>query len=453
MVEDIIKNDSFKYSTTGEVVLSNEQIKEPYIKLNKKLAYDLCQFKHGPIAMLILIQIIDYCRNPKHSNNDMAWTKERVRSYFKNMNLSKYIVNKAYDLLIKFGYLRHEIIYPHAGCNRITHKYIFYASSKLNPYYNCKKEARKIKNELKNKSIYKVSTNELLEDIKNETYIVIEEKEKPKKKKPKKENNNIDYKEKIEYNHTQESAINISKRLYDKSIFNPLSKENNFYKINTASSEILNYKNVANNGIDLELLETDDLELLSKEGFNIILKGMMKYKNSDIEDNMKHADNLINKFNTYEATKYGIDALWKFRSFNKIFTKDLNRNLDDSQLLNINREKIIYPDDALEVDADNNNLYILNESEEDVISQRNLKNTYFINFCYMLGSYLYYRHHIGINDENTTYSSGMLSYQDINAFTKVFEKYPYLIFMPIDEISMNLLGELYNKQQESFKNR
>ena len=99
------------------------------------------------------------------------------------------------------------------------------------------------------------------------------------------------------------------------------------------------------------------------------------------------------------------------------------------------------------------NLYILNESKKDTISQRSLKNTYFINFCYMLGSYLYYRHHIGINDENTTYSSGMLSYQDINAFTKVFEKYPYLIFMPIDEISMNLLGELYNKQQEAFKNR
>ena len=446
MLEEVSQNN---YDTIGEIVLPKGKSNEPYIKLNKKLLYDVSSYKHGSIAAVLLVRIIDYHRNPKHANDNTAWTKERARHYFKEMNLSKYMVDKIYKLLENLGYLRHEIIYPHAGCNRITHKYTFYASSKLNPYYDHKEEETK---ELKKKYVLKISTNDLLDNIKNETFISTKEIEKPKKEqKSKKENKNINYKEKIEYNHTENSAIKIAKKLYDKSIFNPLSKENNLYKINTSSSEILNYRIVANNGINNELLETSDTELLSKEGFNIILKGIMKYKESDIEDNLKHADNLINKFREYETTKFGIDALWKFRNFNRLFNIDLNKHLNDSQILNINKEEIIYPDDALNDFSDNNNLYILNDFKEDVISQRKLKNIYFMNVCYILGSYLHYMHHIGINDENTTYSSGMLSFQDINAFTKVFEKYPYLIYLPIDEVSMNLLGKLYNEQQEVFK--
>lgn len=437
----------------GDVVLTKEKSKEPFVQIPKDAIENFSLFKHGPKALMVLYGIFDFCKNPKNKNASKCWNKARIKSYFKSYALSGYEIDEFFIIYEKLGYLVHNKRYPFPGCNRITHEYIFYSSPKLNPFYNSKKGLRKVKTELRKLDIKKATVNELLEGLEKtvqESTSVIKE-EVTNSKKPKKENTNVDYVEKIEYDHDTNSAITMAKTVYDKTIFNPLTNDNNLFNINTRSENIINYKNVALNNLDSEILLTDDPRELATVGFNIILKGMMKYNNTDIEDNIKHADNLVKKFGTYESTKTSIDSLWKFRNFNKLFTNDFNRALDDGTESVVKVSTTLYPSDT-DKEYSDDYLYILDDSNEVIYTQRELKNRYFLNFCFMIGSYLYYIHHVGLKEENMIYSNGMLSYQDINAFTRVFEKYPYLIYLPIDDNSMNLLGELYNQQQEQFKN-
>ena len=438
MAEVTLKYNNF-CGTLGEVILPKGKHKEPYIQVDKSLFYNFAPYKYGSIAKDILVQIIDYCKNPKNKNTNMCWNKARIRAFFKNMNLSYYVIDKIFIIYEKLGYLRHEKIYPHAGCNRIIHKYTFFANPELNPFY-------------KQDNTMDISTEELLTEVKesiNNSENIIKE-EVIKKKKPKKENNDLDYTEKIEYDNTSDSAIILSKRLYDKTAFNQLTKENYMFDINSRNDSIINYKNVVNEQIGLNLLKTTDTNYLAEEGFNIMLKGMMNYSD-DLEDNIKHANNLVNKFSTYESTKSCIDSLWKFRNYNRLFTKDFNITLNDNNEIDITKSTVLYPSDTNKEHSDDI-LYILNDASDTRLTQNELKNKYFINFCFLIGAYLYHCNNISIKEENKLYSNNFISYQDINAFTKIFERYPYLIYLPIDETSMNLLGELHNKHQEEFKN-
>ena len=441
-----------KYSCIlGDVILTKgKKKKEPFVQINKTAMHDFSLFKHGPRALMILTEILDFCKNPKNKNANKCWNKVRIQSYFKSYNLSMYEIDEFFKIYEALGYLRHEKVYPFPGCNRITHNYIFYESPSLNPYF--KKEIKKAKKELKKADIQKATVNELLDGLEKtvqESTSIIKE-EVTNSKKPKKENTDIDYVEKIEYDQDKNSAITMAKTLYDKTAFNPLTNDNYIFGINSRSEDITNYTNVALNNLDSDALLIEDNRELATIGFNIMLKGMMNYNNTDMEDNIKHADNLVKKFSTYETTRTSIDSLWKFRSFNKLFTQDFNRSLDDGTKLAVKIATTLYPSDT-DKDYSDDYLYILNDSKNIVYSQRELKNRYFLNFCFMIGAFIYYSHHIGIKEENSIYSNGMLSYQDINAFTRVFEKYPYLLYLPIDDISMNLLGELYNQQQEQFK--
>ena len=69
----------------------------------------------------------------------------------------------------------------------------------------------------------------------------------------------------------------------------------------------------------------------------------------------------------------------------------------------------------------------------------------------MLGSYLYSCNNGIVREDNKPYSDGMLSYQDINAFTTLFKNMPWLIYLPINSDSMNFLGNLFKQQQESYR--
>jgi len=403
------------YNTLGNVILLKNKISEPFIKIDKKIMKSLSKTRYGRDAILVISGIFDYCRNPKHKSDSKAWNKKRVMSYFKDMHITEYAVNKIFAELENAGYLQYKKIYPQEGCNRIRHQYIFFESVNLNPDYNSKTENL---------------LNDLETSLKDSKPIKKEEK-KEKNKKKKDKDINLNYLERIEYNHNKHSAINLAKKIYDKSIFNILNTDNILFKINSESSLVLDYKNVISD-IDMESLYKIDNEELAKIGFNIILKGIMKYKNSDIENNLKHSENLINKFNEYESSKLTIDALLRFRNYNRLFTKDLNKNLNDNTFINIKNIKLIYPDTK-----EDDYLYILDNTIENEITQNMLKNLYFLNFCYIIGSYLYYSNNIINKDKK-------LTYQDINKFANIFENYPYLIYLPIDDISMNLLDELYN---------
>ena len=455
MTESIERNN-FYGCISGNIFPAKES--GAFTKMPKVIQHELFGEKYGHIAANFLSAVLEYNRDKRHANDSKVWPITRALSYFRSWNLTKYKMEMVYNLLKKHGFLNIKKNYPSKDKedfhNRISYSYTFYENPKDNPLYNCKKEARKRRQQEKQKYVQKIATTDLLNNIKDDITETPSIKHKENKinniKNNKDEEVNFEYTKKVEYLQTEESGVNIAKTLYENSIYNPLLKNNHFYKINNDSDIIEDYEGVINDSIN-DLLDISDNKELAKEGCKIILKGIMDYKKLDINNNLEHANNLVNKFSEYDSFNLCVDSLWKFREYNKIFKKDLNRNINDNLDINIKNVPIIYPNSIAD-ESDGINLYILeNYSVDESYNQRIIKNSYFINFCYMIGSYLYCCKNNLVKEENKPYSNGMLSYQDINAFTQIFQNYPELIYLPIDEVNMNLLGRLYNEHQANFR--
>lgn len=432
MTEDIVK-ENFYGRLSGNVFLTDE--KTAFYKLSKEIDSRLNYNIYAVLAGNILTKIFDFCKSPKGLHDSKIFNKARVLSQFSYMNLSGYCVDKVFDIWEENGFLYKKIVFPHKGTDPnhgvISYQYFYYENPKNNPHFNCKKGYRKLRAKLKKENAKKFLSNNSLNEMKD--YL-----------KDSAPINNVENNTTNEFNEGLTDNVDIANELYTNSIFNPLSTLANLFKINFENDITTDYYNIVKDDMIDAFYEEDD-EILAGKGYNIILKSTMNYEEGNLKENKKHADNLIKKFSNFESANNCVSSLWKFKTSNPIFCNDLNRSLSDDKEFTCNRYNVIYPNNS------NKSLQITDDIEELTLQQRHIKNTYFINFCYMLGSYLYSCNNGIVREDNKPYSDGMLSYQDINAFTNLFKNMPWLIYLPINSDSMNFLGKLFKQQQESYR--